>query len=611
VAARVRGCQQCEDLAAGRVLPKPRNPPPQNVKPQQEEFLARARVVGLRKAQTELVGYDTYKRWRRDPVFNSRCKVVAAERAGKEPDLPIKKMSLEHFRRIVLGRQTYPHMRQWGTWMQDDDASHILIVTAPNCAKTTFVRDFLLWQLASQPTTRCAYASLSEKHGIKQIAAIQGVIEENTDLEAVAGTLKPAADQPHPWATTHFMVARRTFIKGQDEADFSLRAFGMSSQIVGSRIDTFIVDDPDMEGLSDVRRMDIYEKIMMNIESRLTPGRGKLIVICNRWGERDVASMIMDAERQNPGSWKIHSQPAIIREPIPDPRNLNRFLDPGEVIWPELFGTKTGRVGDPFTKTRAAHYFLNKRMRMGSRRFAIQYQNDPGSEATADFTPRMFDDALYRGEEFRRGKVPDGAIVICTQDPAIVEGCGHIAYALLSDGRRVLVDYSWDTGLREKIYDKITEFNRYKPDYWGIEAQGPWKAYAESPEVKDRMLPTTTYDTFKSGTNTYSGDIQVASIIPVMATKLVIPHDPNEPDWHRKFVSQFLTYRPPEVDAVTGRRSKSRIPYDLVMCVWLAERLIAERRLTEWFASADQDDIGWRNPYGDTFGTGSFAQVVG
>ena len=623
---RVDGCPRCEELKAGA---KPIHPPNLKDLPKtptsrrnpkvklQEEYLVLAEAVGAVKASQRMNIYrSTIQRWLQNPEFAERYKNAIRKRQGKELRRAIDTMSLEAFREKVLGRKTYSHMKQWRDWMEDPESDHILIVTCPAAGKTTFIRDYILYRIAQQPEIRIAYVSLAEAHAKKQIEAIKNVIESNDELISVADRLKPDPSDPHPWAATHFMVRLRRFTRGQDEADATLRCYGMGSQIVGSRLDLVIIDDPDQEGLGDLQREEIFERIMMNIESRLNIG-GKLIVICNRWGERDVASRIMAQERQLPGLWKVFSSPAIIREATPREDKPGLYSDYGEVIWPEKFGTKTGIVGDRWTAKRAWTYFKNKRLRMGSRRFAIQFQNDPAADTERDFTAEVLNRALLRGADIGGLKAPDGATMICSLDPAAVEGAAVLAYALLPDGTRQVVDFAWETkrrttGLLEWIADYCA---RYRPTYFGVEAQGPWAAFADSPEVKriidasyDRWGRRTTLVQLKTGVNKYQGDIAISGLAPIISDLLIIPSKTEiDRELFAELVRQFLVYAPPSEAEMTKRKNQGE-PFDAVIAVWLAERIIASYRLTERSLNRSNERNSWGSPYGnDSLRGGSFA----
>lgn len=615
-----KDCPRCSELEAHpeRVSPSGftqyREDSP--ISPVALEFLRLIEQGAPPRAARAAVGITekTLWSWRNHPEFLRRYKDLRGRIRAKDNLKGIELMPLERFRLWVFNRKTYAHMHLWQAWMEEPESSHILIVTPPACGKTTFLTDYITYRIAQNPQIRIAYISLAERHAAKQLQRIKGVIEENTHLRDIAGDLRPGPGDPHPWAATHFMVRGRGFTRGEDEADFTLRGFGMSSQIVGSRLDLAIVDDPDQEGLGDTQREDIFERLMMNVESRLNVG-GKMIVILNRWGHRDVASRIMAQEAETPGLWRIYTTPAIIRKPTfeasYDSKIGAKARDWGEVIWPEKFGTKTGNPGDPWTRKRAYNYFADKRLRLGPRRFAVQYQNNPSEDDTADFTSEMVAAAKERGRVYTRGQVPADAVVVCAQDPAVVEGCATLAYAIRPNGERIVVDYTWDKALRERIYERISEFNRYNPIYWAIEAQGPWKAYAESPEVRDLMLPTCGLETFTTLRDAYAGDTQVASIIPMFAGKLAIPSArPEDNDWSRELERQFLLYRPPEVNE-RGQRVKSNIPYDIVMAVWLAERVIARKKVLDWIGAQAEDEVVWQNPYNSTWTGGGFASIVG
>ena len=514
--------------------------------------------------------------------------------------------TLAEFRKNILGMDTYDHMLQWQRWMEGPD-DRIMIVTRPEAGKTSFLRDYVLWRIAKDPEIRIAYASATQTHAARQVGAVRGVIEANDRLRVVAGDLKPAPEQRHyPWSNDRLMVSRRSYNPGSVEADPTLAAFGLGGQIEGIRADLFIIDDPDGHRFTPSERENVFDRIQTVVDSRITVG-GKLIILTNRWDTNDIAGLITSQEANMPGLWQIYSTPAIIREPDPDDPD-----DWGEVLWPEKFGSKSNKVADRWT-AEAAYKNVNKKRAMlraaGKERFFnLVYQNDPIGDANADFTKEMLEAARDRGKDFRWGEVPAGAAVVCAIDPAGTEGCGVIAVALLGDGRLVVVDALWGRQRRsEGMYAWMRQMNRYSPWYWGVEAQGPWKEWAESKEVDDICAEAGANKVLlMTGENKWRKDIGVASLVPLVADRLVIPSaTPADDQRMSAFVHQLASYRAPERHG--SRTVESSEPYDLLMSLWFAVRVINDNGLVG--QRRGQSRNTWSNRYRDSWAGGYFNPV--
>lgn len=540
--------------------------------PKQERYLELRRRGGrpMRSLRETPATKSSLTSWRRNPVFKAaetEAVAFAAAVEKAEGTRPVESMDLVAFRREILGRKTYPHMAQWAEWMEDPAADHILIVTAPECGKTTFLKDYCLWRIARDPTIRIAYASRAQKHAIKVCRGIEGIIEHNDHLRTVAGEMRPdSTDRARPWSADRFMVAQRPFTIGEDEVDYTFATFGMDSQIEGSRIDLFIVDDPDGERLGATERERNYDTIQGAIESRLGVS-GRVVVLLNRWAEDDVAGRIMAQAQQDPDLWRVYTSPAIIEE-----RDSANDADWGEVIWPEKFGSRSKKIADHWTPRRAWEFFANKRRRLGKRKFGLIFQNDTTYGVMRDFPPEVVVKARERGREAHVGLVPPGSIVVCTLDPATVSGAAVLAYAVSPGGGRQIVDLDWGEMRRERgLIEWLEQFGRYHPRYWGIEAQGPWKAWAASREVRETverqgalLEPMPTPAGMKQ-----AADIGIGSMVDVVESRLVIPEMTEDDRIRmRPLISQLLSYAPDTTAA-----------YDAVIALWLAERLVREKRL--------------------------------
>jgi hypothetical protein len=515
----------------------------------------------------------------------------------------IDQMSLPVFRSQVLGRETYPHMSRWSEWMDDPTASHVLIVTAPGVAKTQFIKDRLIYGIARKPTLRAGYASLSWEMAKNHADSIRKVIEENVKLREVAGNLRPESDRV--WSSGKFMVAQRSFDTGEDLTDPTLTAFGAGSQVASVRLDEFYIDDIDgKDSLSPGERLEIFDRITSVYEERLEPGVGRMYVVCNRWDELDVAGHIINYAQENPGTWKVYVSPAIIRE-----RDRAKGGDWGEVIFPERFGTETGKVGDPWTKKRAWEFFEDKRLRLGPRKFALRYQNDPSQDTERDFTQDLVQRATDRGKDFSVGDRPVDAIVICSQDPAgDTGGAATLALSILGDGRHLVTDAVWGRNVGHSgLLEWVRVFGQYRPLYWGIEGQGGFALYTKDKELGDIIRSQrASLISLITNQNKNAEGVGVTSLIPVVSELLIIPSKTQE-DRERMepLVRQLLGYRRAKWDG--QRWVKPSEAFDLVMALWLAERVVRERRIGGGPGGGERSQVSaWRSPYADSWQGGSW-----
>jgi hypothetical protein len=458
--------------------------------------------------------------------------------------------------------------------------------------KSTFLRDYCLWRVAKDPTIRIAYASASADFAKRQVSTIRNVIEGSVKLAEYTGPLKPSPDQRgYTWGADAFMVAARQFTVGEDEADPTMKAYGLGGQIEGARADLFIVDDPDGRRFTDSEREKIWENLLTVVESRLTVG-AKLVILSNRWDTHDIAGRLIAQEAEMPGLWRVHTSPAILRERrCVEGHDVcaEHEADPndwGEVLWPEKFGSASTKVGDKWTPERASQRVARTRDSLAAAGklslFYLVYQNDPLGDIERDFTEEMVDAALERGRGCSFGSVPPNCVVVCAQDPAVVEGAATIAIALLNDGTRLVVDCVWGKKRRtEGLHEWLREFGRFKPSYWGIEAQGPWKAYADSPEVKKIVWDQgANLSQLPTGEDKRRADIGVSSLLSIVATKLAIPSaTPQDRERMEDLIRQLRNYRAPE--KVGSRYIGSGEPDDCVLALWFAERVIREKQLDE------------------------------
>ena len=545
----------------------------------------------------------------KDPDFRRRLE--AAKPQAMLNQVP---EDLETFRDVVFGHATFPHMRQWATWADDPEADHILIVTCPNTAKTSFFSEWLLHKIAKRPQTRAGYFTFSQEKATDQVDFLRRIIEENAPLRAMVPL---APEDSRPWSSTRFMVGPRAWSGAEAQADPTLAAYGHDSQVAKARLDIALIDDIDAKRhLSPEERRRIWKKIRTEIETRLGPG-GRMVVICNRWDHEDIAGLIQQVAKEHPGSWKVFDQKAIIRQATDDPEDF------GEVIWPERFGrdpkqyTEDDPVlpGQPWTPRRAWNYFAKKKIHLGPEEFALLYLNDPQGAQVNTFSEDSINAAIERGRGFSFGAAPPDSIVICAQDPASDRGCGTIAVALRPDGMLQVVDATWRNDLgTDGMLEEMRFFGEYfkrSPRWWAIEAQGPWKAHTEGPAVKEIVRQQRAQlEPLRTGENKRAQDIGIGTLVPVISERLIIPWATFE-DQERMFhlVSQIKDYRAPDYIPGNPGRFISRCgPTDMVMALWFVWRLMLSKGLQSAAVSPPgADQSAWHSRYRDSWSGGNWS----
>lgn len=566
----------------------------------QERFLVlRSQGMTIKAAMAEIgMTKDAYYKWRKlDPLFVE----MEARFNGLETAPADQKMDLPTFRKIVLGRETFDHMLQWTEWVNDPDSDHIMVLVPPECGKTTWVVDYILWRIYLNPKVQIGYCSRTGRHSIKQVGKIRRIIEGNSKLNDLCGGLVPGKDDPHPWREEYFVVRTRSWDLGSDEADYTLSAYGSGAQIEGSRFDIIIFDDPDGVNIGPADRDRIYDVIIQAGETRLGTS-GRQIIIGNRQGFEDVYGKILADEEEDPGLWKIYIQSAV------------QFRDDQitDCIWPEKFGLpkdypthQTVKIDGPWTMERAAKFFEMKMRRM-KKKFWLVYQNDPVPPEGKDFTRELVDRPL--SDAYPARYKPMDGITICGMDPATVGGACVMAYHLLPPDengvrRRLLMDMEWGEAWRQQgCVDRIRRYGeKYKPKFWVIDRQGGNRYLTEDPLVRKiiadqgaQLIDITT------GSNKEYGDFTVSSLVDLFngeVPTLILPGGSKEDR------EMSVPLRDQLVDYYPGTKK----PHDAPMNLWYCERVIRERGLDKMGTAKHTKLQNWKSPYGgDWKGQGSW-----
>ncbi len=115
-------------------------------------------------------------------------------------------------------------------------------------------------------------------------------------------------------------------------------ALGVGTQVVGKGCMIGIVDDPVagiQQALSEVEREALFSWYMANMQSRLAPGGG-ILLMHQRWHPDDLAARLISASKKdvNASKWTVLSYPALAVEDDADPlkRKAGEALVPSR--WP-------------------------------------------------------------------------------------------------------------------------------------------------------------------------------------------------------------------------------------------------------------------------------------
>lgn len=125
-----------------------------------------------------------------------------------------------------------PVHREWHRLLEEHD--RLVLWAPPESGKTTTLVGRILWTLGMDPTRRIAFGSRTDDLASKVVRAVKTAIESNRAYRARFPHVLPGT----PWTDTAIAIQRPHAIR-----DPSLQGFGLTSSIVGSRVDDLYLDD--------------------------------------------------------------------------------------------------------------------------------------------------------------------------------------------------------------------------------------------------------------------------------------------------------------------------------------------------------------------------------
>lgn len=176
-----------------------------------------------------------------------------------------------------------------------------VVLSAPKMGKSQQVTiGYTIHQIGRDVSTRVVIASAVEDLTKPFITSIKQYILDSIELALIFPHLMVGTI----WAD--MTIDLRSSTQKTTRKDFSIRGIGVHGRITGGRIDLYLGDDMlDQENTRTEAEADkVYHRIL-NAESRITPGTGKMILLANAWEEYDAAHKLIKDNK-----WDVYYMPA-------------------------------------------------------------------------------------------------------------------------------------------------------------------------------------------------------------------------------------------------------------------------------------------------------------
>lgn len=214
------------------------------------------------------------------------------------------------FHRTDMGRPIVParHHMEWIRILEDAKKYRwVVIVAPPGSAKSTFVSMiYPSWRIgATGGKIRIGMVSNTAQLVFDFVRSIEKTIESEWYQKIYKG-VEP--DPKRGWSRDRFWV------KGsRDAANPTLMAAGIGGPLQGKRFDEIILDDPTTwenarsENTMEGQRHWLKALLLKRFPPGMGPpdGKGRMVVICTRWSERDLVPTLQDV------GFKVITMPAL------------------------------------------------------------------------------------------------------------------------------------------------------------------------------------------------------------------------------------------------------------------------------------------------------------
>lgn len=306
-----------------------------------------------------------------------------------------------------------------------------LINCFPNSGKSTLLENFVCETLATDPNHRFVIASKAQNHARKMLSTVKDRMTNIHAYPAFIGRFGPFYTEGQersgkPWTTDYIKVWKHN----SGQRDYSVQTMGWSGQILGSRVDTIILDDIQTgDNLGQVE--DMLRKFRQDFYTRLKGGR--IIIIGNRIDNGDFYERLLELDIID--SANHFDYPAVDHE--------------GNSLWPDRWPIE--------------ELDLIRKV-VGEKIWWTMYQQKPQLAGNATFS----EDLIEKAKDWNRkvGAITPGRPTVLSVDPGLDPGATAIVCMQYTSDEIQVIDCEKHTTFsqQEQIIDLIESYAiRYAP----------------------------------------------------------------------------------------------------------------------------------------------------
>lgn len=228
------------------------------------------------------------------------------------------------------------------------DIRRLMVFMPPGSAKSTYASVvFPVWFMGRRKRRNVIVATYASDLARKIGRRARSILKQPTYRDVFGTSLSPDSAAADEWALDN----ENEFMGG-----------GILSGITGNRADLIIIDDPikgRQQADSETIRKTTREAYDDDIKTRLKPG-GRIVLIQTRWHEADLAGSILPEDYDGESGW-VDGRDGERWFVLSIPAEATRLDDPlgrkpGEMLWPEWFGSDHWKAYRTNARTWAALY---------------------------------------------------------------------------------------------------------------------------------------------------------------------------------------------------------------------------------------------------------------
>ena len=207
------------------------------------------------------------------------------------------------YARRVFEYEAAPHHQEIVKAVSGDD-ERVLVIAPPGFSKSSWgTVIYGSHEFSKRFEESILLVSCTADQAVTFTGAIRDLVSESDAYTAIFPEVR--MDESKGWSKDKLYLANRT-----DKGNISPNLFGVgvSGPILGRRANLILVDDPITQ--DQAQSPEAMKKIKSwfkgTLMTRLVPSNGRIRVILTRWGENDLASMLMDDL-----NFKVIAMPAL------------------------------------------------------------------------------------------------------------------------------------------------------------------------------------------------------------------------------------------------------------------------------------------------------------